>query len=303
MQEIKNRKPAAMAALFVTAIVWGTGFIATQMSIDAGFSSGNIMLLRFGTATVAMLLIFNRKLFPVTKKELKCGAIVGFFLFSGFYTQVWGLNFTSLSHNGFLTAVNVVLVPFIAWLIMKKRPSVKVFVSSAVCLGGVMVLTYTGDRISFNRGDILTVLCAVLFATHIAYTQKCAEEIDTAKLTFLQMLFAFIYAIPVFLAFDMRSLAGCDISGLPAVIYLGLFPTCLCFFLQTFAQKVIPAGPSAVVLCTESLWCSVLSVLLGYEAVTLNMVLGGAIILISIVMLEVKIKGKKAVQKSKSVVK
>ncbi|NLA76568.1 MAG: DMT family transporter, partial [Clostridiales bacterium] len=159
MQEAKNKKPIAIIALFVTAIVWGTGFIATQMSIDAGFSPGNIMLLRFGTATLALLIIFNKKLFPLTKQEIRCGAIVGFFLFGGFYTQVWGLNYTSLSHNGFLTAVNVVLVPFIAWLIMKKRPSLKVFIASAVCLGGVMVLTYTGDRISFNKGDLLTVLC------------------------------------------------------------------------------------------------------------------------------------------------
>ena len=88
-------------------------------------------------------------------------------------------------------------------------------------------------------------------------------------------------------------------KGMAAVAYLGIFSTCLCYFLQTTAQQHVDSAKAAIILATESLFGTIFSVVLGYDKLTFNMVLGGIIILTSIIMTEVKLpkkKGKRAVE-------
>lgn len=69
------------------------------------------------------------------KEHLKGGIVIGLFLFLAFYVQTVGLQYTTPSNNAFITASNVVMVPFLWWIISKKRPSLKIFISSFyVCL-------------------------------------------------------------------------------------------------------------------------------------------------------------------------
>lgn len=289
--KLQNQRAVATAALILTAVIWGSGFMANQMAIDAGFSSGLILLLRFFIAAAALLLVFRKKLFPMTKQELIYGGIAGFFMFCGFYTQTLGLMLTTPSNNGFYTALNVLMVPFIAWGFFKRRPPVKVFFSCALCLAGMYVLSNSGGAFSFNTGDFLTVLCAFFFACHIAYLGVCSDKVAAAKLTFLQMAFALGFSVVAFLAFDLKSVAQADFSaGVWPILYIGIFSTCICFFLQTFAQSRTNSGTAAVILCTESLWCAVFSVLLGYEKATVHMALGGLIILVSVICVETDFK-------------
>ena len=46
---------------------------------------------------------------------------MGAALFIGFSLQIIGLQYTTPSKNAFLTATNVVIVPFIAFLICRKK--------------------------------------------------------------------------------------------------------------------------------------------------------------------------------------
>ncbi len=81
--------------------------------------------------------------------------------------------------------------------------------------------------------------------------------------------------------------AACDgVGGMSAVVYLGVFSTCLCYFLQTTAQKHVNSTKAAIILSTESLFGSIFSVLLGYDPLSAQMVVGGVIILASIILPE-----------------
>ena len=103
----------------------------------------------------------------------------------------------------------------------------------------------------------------------------------------IQLATAAVISAAVLLLADRNALAAADLqSGLPAVIYLGLFSTCLCYFLQTLAQKHTTPAQAGVLLSTEGLFGSVFSVLLGMEALTVNLVTGGLIIMASILLME-----------------
>lgn len=291
MSETFRSKHLPALALVLVSIIWGAGFIATQIAIDSGFSAGLILVCRFGIAALTLLLIAGKRIFPLKKQDIACGLIAGLLLFLGFYTQTVGLRYTTPSNNGFFTATNVIMVPLIAWALHKKRPPLKLFFCSLMALAGFFILAWRSEEgFSVNTGDLLTLLCAFFFACHIAGLGMFSAKVEPIKLTFLQMLFAGGFSLIGFLIFDLDSLGGERPAGIGAVLFLGLLSTCLCFFLQTWAQSKTSSGKAAVIMSCESLWCMVFSVALGYETLTPQMLLGGAVIVGAVCLLEADVR-------------
>lgn len=294
MKNGQNRTSEILSdlSLIIVAIIWGTGFIATQMAIDANMSSSLIMVMRFIIATIVLYSIYYKKIKKITKMELKNGIIAGVFLFLAFFSQTLGLVYTTPSNNAFLTATNVIMVPFISWKIMSQKPSNKVFIAAFLCLIGISFLTYSFENgLVLNIGDLLTIICAFLFACHISYLGYCSSTMKTEKLTFIQMATAAVMSMVIFLLFDFNTVKVANFKeGILPVIYLGLFSTCVAFFIQTEAQKKTSSTKAAVILSTEALFGSLFSIFLGFEDLTINLVIGGIILLTSILMLETKVK-------------
>lgn len=273
----------------LTATIWGTGFIASQVAIDAQMSAALIMTLRFAIAALVMLAVCLPKLRRLCPRDLRMGGLAGVFLFGAFYAQIIGQQNTTVSHCAFLTATNVVMVPFIVWAVSRRRPAVRTFVLTATTLLGIGILSITPGSfsLSFHFGDAMTLLCALLFALHISTLGWATKGADVMLINLIQLATAAVISAVVLLLADRDAMAAANLqSGLPAVIYLGLFSTCLCYFLQTLAQKHTTPAQAGVLLSTEGLFGSVFSVLLGLEALTANLVVGGLVIMASILLME-----------------
>lgn len=133
----------------------------------------------------------------------------------------------------------------------------------------------------------MTLVCALLFAMHITSLSRACQGADALLINLVQLATAAIVAVAVFLLTDLDAVARVDWhKGLPAVAYLGLLGTCLCYFLQALAQKHTSPAHAGVLLSTEGLFGSLFSVLLGFEALTGNLVVGGLMILASIILME-----------------
>lgn len=278
--------------LLLTAVIWGTGFVASQFALDSGMSTSFILLIRFSVAALVMLGVLHRKLATLTGKEIGSGIITGSLLFLAFFSQTYGLQFTTPSNNAFITATNVIMVPFITWMFFRKRPHGKFFVLPFVTFVGVAFLTYSPEHgLHFSKGDAFTLLCAFFFALHISYLDIVSKRMDVSKLTFLQMATAAILSGVYLLVIDNGRMGNSiDWSlGLPWSLYLGIFSTMVAFFIQTYAQKFTSSTKTAIFLSTESLFGALFSVLLALEPFSPFMVVGGAIILLSIILSELKI--------------
>jgi drug/metabolite transporter (DMT)-like permease len=184
--------------LLVVAIIWGSGFIASKIALNAGATPILMLVLRFLTASVILSIVFYKHLKLISKEDIFGGFIVGLFLFLGFIFQTIGIKYTTPSKNAFLTGVNVIIVPFICWFIYKKKPSIKSFLSTFICLIGIGLLTLD-TTIGFNIGDLLTLICAVFFALHIVSNGYFSKKIHPINLTILQMYFAFIFSLFIIL--------------------------------------------------------------------------------------------------------
>ena len=108
------------------------------------------------------------------------------------------------------------------------------------------------------------------------------------NLTFIQLLTVGIFSSVYFFIFEGNQVAVTEVGfGMGAILYLALFPTALCLFLQTFGQKrSTSTAKSAVLLSLESLFGTVFSVLLGLEPLTINLIVGGGIIFLSVLWFE-----------------
>ena len=283
--------------LVIVAIVWGTGFIGVQFSLDCGLPPSLIIALRMLLGTLVMLPIFYKSIRAITRTEFKQGVILGVLVFAGFITQFIGLNITGISSNAFLTTTNVVMVPFVSWAFLHKRPGIKSFIAAFTCLVGIAVLTgFFNHQITFNVGDVFSLVCAFFFSLQIAYIEKVVKDSNPTNLTFIQLAVSCVLAFIYFGAFESHMTVGPSFGwGIAATVYLGVACTFFAFWGQTVCQKHMSSSKTVLILSLESVFASIFSVLLGYDALTVSLVAGGLIIMGSILLLE--LNGRKRTPK------
>ena len=286
MKDIEKKKSIlADVSLLLVALVWGGGFIAVKGALDS-VSPFYIVALRFSISVIIMLLVFRNKIKLITKSDLIIGTMVGFLLFLGFAAQTVGMKYTTAGKNAFLTGTNVVIVPFLYWAISKKQPDVYSLLSAFLCFIGIGLLTL-GSGMHFGIGDSLTLLCAVFFAAHIVAVGFFAKKVDVIILVIIQLGAAAVFSIIAALIFEPKP-QPLSLDTILAIGYLGIFSTMLAFLVQNLAQKYTTASHAAIILCLESVFGSILSVIMLDEIFTPKMVLGCLIIFIAIITTETK---------------
>lgn len=274
--------------LVITAIIWGTGFIGTQLALNGGFTPIQILTIRFFIAALLLNIIFFKQVKKyIDNKSIKAGIILGIFLFIAFELQTIGLVYTTPSKNAFITAANVVIVPFIGYLIYRRKIDKWGLISSIVAIIGIGILSLEKD-FSINLGDFLTLLGAIGFAFHIFYTSEFAKKYNPLVLTAIQFSVAFILSFVVQVMTSEVNISVEPIAYL-GVIYLGIFSTTIGFLLQTICQKRVSETKTAIILSTESLFGTIFSVIIFKEEVTVKLVMGCLLIFLAIIVSETKL--------------
>lgn len=272
--------------LLLVSIVWGSGFVATQILLDAGISPFYMMGFRFLIAGVSLGVIFFKRIKKMEKKDILGGFLVGILLYLAFGAQTVGLQYTTPSKNAFLTGVNVVVVPFLYWAVTHKKPDKYAFIAVGICFLGTTFLS-TGNNMSFGYGEFLSLLCAFIFAGHIVSNGHFVDKTGPFILCFLQMVFASIFSFIT--AFSLETLPPViPTQTWLAIFYVGIVTTMLAFFLQTWAQSHTTSTKTAIILSTEAVFGTLFSVFLLGELLTFNMIIGGVAIFIAIITAETK---------------
>lgn len=287
------KKIPGIIGLVTVTIIWGGGFVASDIALKT-LAPFQIMFLRFLIGAICMGVLARKELKTITKDEIFCGFLLGAALFTGFALQIVGLQYTTASKNAFLTATNVVMVPFIAFILERKKIELKSIAGAVLALTGAGILSLKSG-FSIGLGDSLTLGCAIGFAFQIYLTGKYVHRIRPAILNFMQMLSACILSFIGLLLSGKINLEGVSSSGWIAIFYLGLVSTTLCYFLQTWAQKHVDETKSAIILSLEAVFGTVFSVVLLREEVTSRMILGSITILLAVLISELSIKKKEKI--------
>lgn len=280
------KKWLAIGGLILVTVIWGGGFVASDMALGS-MKPFQIMMVRFLLASVLMGMISMGQHKKEGKLEnragaIKAGILMGIALFAGFALQIIGLQYTTPSKNAFLTALNVVIVPFIAFIILKKKVGMKGIIGAIMSVIGVALLSLNGN-LTLSLGDGLTLLCAVGFAFQIFFTGEFVKKYPASVLNMVQMITAFVLSAVSLVIFGENDFQVTT-QGWLSVLYLGVISTTVCYLLQTACQKYVDETKAAIVLSMESVFGTIFSIIILHEVITLRMVIGCATILAAVII-------------------
>ena len=280
------KKGLAIGGLILVTVIWGGGFVASDMALES-MKPFQIMMVRFLLASVLMGLVSlgqrNRKEEVVNRTgAIKAGILMGVALFIGFSLQIIALQYTTPSKNAFLTALNVVIVPFIAFVILKKKIGAKGIIGAILSVIGVALLSLN-DNLTLGLGDALTLICAIGFAFQIFFTSEFVKKYPASVLNMVQMITAFILSAVSMVVFGETDFQVTT-QGWLSVLYLGVISTTLCYLLQTACQKYVDETKAAIVLSMESVFGTIFSIIILHEIITPRMVIGCVIILAAVII-------------------
>ncbi len=281
--EGKKKKYLSDLSLLFVAFAWGGGFVVVKDTLDS-MTPMYIMAFRFVLATVVVYLALHRWMGKINRNDLLKGSVVGVFLYFAFAFQTVGLQYTTASKQGFLTATYVVMVPLIFMMLYRRIPRIKVFVASFLTLTGIALMVLDGG-FTFNIGDLLTLVCAFFFALHIIAIEYYAKNMHVFKLAFIQIGVAAILFVISALALEPMP-QEINARTWSAIAYMGVISTFACFTVQTVAQKHTPSSHVSIIMSLEAVFATLLGVLLLNEVFTVDMMVGATLIFVAILIIE-----------------
>ena len=282
----------AESGLLLIGILWGMGFVTVKIGLNAGMNTFYLMWLRFLGSFVLLSILFRKKIKKVSKDDLKAGLILGIIQYFGYVFQTYGAANTTVGKNAFFTAINVIIVPYIFWILNKKRPDIFSFSASIICLIGVGIMSLDSNLnfTHLNKGDVMTIISAFFFALQVAYTGYFGRKVHPMNLVLLQMLVGgLLFAGTQFATSGLREVIPLHGETLMAIIYLVVFSTAIPMMLQIYCQRLTTATKASILMSTESMFAPVFAFFILGEMMTLRVALGAIFILFSVVVSETKL--------------
>jgi drug/metabolite transporter (DMT)-like permease len=289
--EPSNPERTAVFLLIITNVLWGTTFTITKfLMVDI-----DVFLLTAIRHFFSILLFipFYKHFLPFNKRVFKIGAFAGLLYMFGVVFQSFGLQTTTASKGGFLTAMNCIFVPLFSAFIFKTKVQKNHWIATFVAFSGIAVLSFSGfsfESFQFNLGDGLVLISAVFFAFYIIYLGKRANSVDTISFTAYQLTAISFYCFVIALIVEdiPGAFANSDIVFSPRniwlLLYLGVIATSLPFFFQAFGQKHLPASRAAVIFTLEPIFSSLFGILWNNEIFTTALLIGGLLVVLGLII-------------------
>jgi drug/metabolite transporter (DMT)-like permease len=300
---IKSPRVATML-LMIVSFIWGAEFVLIDLAIDV-MPTNTFNAIRFAVATFSMLplLWFVQKKSKGDSKPInyslliRSGMLLGFFLFIGFYTQTEGMRFTTVTNAGFITGLCVPLVPVLGFLIFRNVIPKSVWIGVVSATTGLYLLT-VGDKLMFNKGDILVLICAFGFAGHIIMTDRFVENLPIIPLSIVQIFAVSIYSTIAILispepAFYYQNAEPVNWSQqlfmplmLFAILISGIFGTAYAFWAQSVSQTLLKPHKVALIFAAEPVFACIAAWIFLDEVLSEKGMIGAGLILTGMIVSE-----------------
>ena len=278
-----HRRLAAEAGLVGIAAVWGLTFVMVQDAI-ALLPTMAFLAYRFLPAALLVAVLFRHRLRELSPAGWRAGCVMGLFLTAGYAFQTLGLERTSASNAGFITGLFVVITPLLGWVFLRDRLPRIAWAGALGSAAGLYLLSGAGGDFTL-RGDGLVLLCAVAFAGHILVTARGVRDHDVGALLVVQLAVCGIACLAFAAAAgDIEAPEGATVWS--ALIVTSLVASALGFFVQSYAQQHAPPARTALILASEPAFAGLFGYLLADERLSVISWVGAALILASIVAVE-----------------
>ena len=254
--------------LFLTACIWGLGFIAQSVGMDYvepfTFTAARnvlafLVLVPYIIVTDKIKSKNDTGVIKQNEKVLIIGGICcGICLFAASTLQQFGVKYTTVGKAGFITAMYMVLVPVFG-IFLHKKAGMKVWIAVALALLGMYLLCLAKGEFRLQSGDSFVFACAVGFAIHILVIDSFSPKTDGVKLSCIQFLVCAVLSAACMFLFEKPDPGNIIAAGVP-ILYAGVLSSGVAYTLQIVGQKGMNPTAASLILSLES----VVSVLAGW---------------------------------------
>lgn len=297
---MKSKALKADLTLLMVAAIWGFAFVAQIKGMDhMGPFFFNAARFALGGLSLIPVLFYMAKRQKHQKKPKKTyndellkiwGPGLGIILFLAASFQQVGLQYTTAGNSGFITGLYIVIVP-IAGIALGQSTRLSTWVGALVALAGLYFLT-VGDDLTLNKGDLLTLGSALMYAIQILVLARISAEVNALKLSIAQ--FFTCAAISFVAAFSLEVVEFSAISkSLVPLLYTGLLSTGVAFTIQIVGQRNAIASHVAIILSLEAVFAVLGGWLILNEQLGLRGLAGCSLMLAGMVISQLKRPGRK----------
>jgi drug/metabolite transporter (DMT)-like permease len=285
-----SRKLKADLLLIFCTLIWGATFVLVKDAL-ANASVFVFLALRFLVATVALILMYGRQLRAAGASGFRAGALIGCCMFGGYAFQTAGLARTTPSKAAFITGFFVVLVPLLLALFGSRRAPWWVWFGALSAFIGLHFLAVPPSGLAaLNRGDLLVLACAFMFALHVISIGHYSIRYSPGALTLIQVAVTGLFTtlcVPLFALFGIEQPRVMWTRGLIlAVVTTGIFATAVAFSVQVWAQQYTSTNHAAIIFTLEPVFAGLTSFFFYHERLSARSLAGAALILGGILIAE-----------------
>jgi drug/metabolite transporter (DMT)-like permease len=273
---------ATLALLAVTA-AWGSTFFMIKDLLDR-VPTLDFLAVRFAIASVLMVVVAPKALARLTKESRRHALVLGGLYGVAQILQTAGLAHTPASVSGFVTGLYVVFTPLFAALLLRTRITALTWAAVALATAGLGVLTLNG--LSVGYGESLTLVAAALYALHIVGLGAWSRPDQALGMSILQIIMVSVVCLVATVP-DGVVLPATTGDWL-AVLYMAVVAGALAMLGQTWAQAHLSPTRSAIVMSMEPVFAAFFAILLGGESLEARMILGGAMVLTAMIVVELR---------------
>lgn len=283
-----NKRTLAFILIWLTTLIWGFGYIGVEDAINGGWGPFPIIFMRFLIASLVLLPFSLKHKWWHNKKLMIDAVINGIFLFFAYICQTIGQSLTSIANTSFLTVLWVVFIPLFLFIITKERLEIKNYIAVVLAVIGAFILCFENGIQNVNIGDILVIGGAIFFAIQIIHLDRIVEKHNFLDVTFVQMSSVSVLAF-IFIVFT-SSWNGFGSGGYIGLIYVAVFSSAIAFLFQAYGQKHLPPTTVALIFSLESVVATVGAALIFQEPITDKVILGGLLMLIATIIVQINFK-------------
>lgn len=289
--------------LFLTAIIWGTAFVAQSVGMDyvGPFTFNFVRRVIGGAVLIPCVFLLDRfrgldgagseKIYTWHQKELFAGGICcGVALFIASNLQQFGIQYTTVGKAGFITALYIVIVPVIG-VFTKKTTGYKIWLSVLLAVAGLYLLCIT-EGFSVGTGDFLVFLCALCFSVHILIIDYFSPKVDGVRMSCIQFFVCGLLS-GIAMVFTEQFEFHAVLTAWMPLLYAGVMSCGVAYTLQIVGQKGMDPTVASLILSLES----VVSVLSGWlllnQKLSLRELAGCVLMFVAIILAQIPKKPKK----------
>ena len=271
--------------MFIATVFFGMTYVLTKICLNYS-TELHIISFRFLIAFVISLIFLQRKIFPIKIKEILYSLILSVLLFMVFITMTIGVKYTTATNASFLISLSVIFIPFFSWIFNKEKPKKSIFIVLIIALIGIMLLTLD-KNLEFHIGDILCLICSLLFSFHVLITERFVKNNNPITLGVLQFggvaLLSFLVQYPI----EKFTLPKNEKFWISLMI-LSVFCTALAYIIQTVSQKKLSSTLIGLILSLEPIFSGIFGYFILNEYLSPQQYIGAFLLLISIIYVSVK---------------